>query len=97
MVIERIKIYGERVSGTRYMGFLMEKNFQLPVVQPMHSSVGGWKHGPPNLTNMDTSNTLIIVMFRDALDALDPPSSGGFEKAFVCFTLLIKRFPMLSE
>ena len=59
-MISKIKIYGERCSGTNYLENLIEKNFNVEILHQY-----GFKHffGFHNLENSD--NTLFICIFRN--------------------------------
>jgi len=68
MPITKYKIYGERLSGTNYVDFLMCENFQLSAIpnqQGLGDANGGWKHGVPRLNKLNLEETLFVVIFRD--------------------------------
>ena len=59
-MISKVKIYGERCSGTNYLEILIRKNFKVQIENQY-----GFKHffGFQNLENSD--NTLFICIIRD--------------------------------
>lgn len=61
-MIQNIKIYGERCSGTNYLIKLLEKNFDVDIISSFDV---GHKHffGFENLSKM--TNTLFICIVRD--------------------------------
>ena len=62
-MIEKVKIYGERCSGTNYLHALLEKNFNVKIADHIHEL--GHKHffGFENLS--ETDNVLFICIVRD--------------------------------
>ncbi len=62
-MIEKVKIYGERCSGTNYLQALIEKNFDVNIANHIHEY--GHKHffGFENLKKTD--NVLFICIVRD--------------------------------
>jgi len=67
MNITKIKIYGERCSGTNYLEQLILTNFNVKSLQTIY----GWKHffGYSQLKNTD--DTLFIGIVRDPTDWLN--------------------------
>lgn len=69
MIIKKIKIYGERNSGTNYLEQLLKKNIKnVDILLPGYKSGSGWKHGFPNMklfNNIDLDNVLFIFIIRD--------------------------------
>lgn len=67
MCIKKIKIFGERNSGTNYLEQLLKKNIKnIDILLPGYNSGSGWKHGFPNIklfNNLD--NVLFIFIIRD--------------------------------
>ena len=59
-MISKVKIYGERCSGTNYLEILISKNFKVQIINQY-----GFKHffGFHNLKN--TNDTLFICIIRD--------------------------------
>ena len=73
MSINKLKIYGERNSGTNYMEQLIRHNYRnLHILDNYFVGSGGtgWKHGIPYPNRYDKDSTLIIVVFRDLNDWL---------------------------
>ena len=68
-MISKVKIYGERCSGTNYLSNLIKKNFKTELIE--EDSIFGQKHffGFHNLENSD--NTLFICIFRHYYDWLN--------------------------
>lgn len=66
-MIRKIKIYGERNSGTNYLEKLLEKNIKnVTLISPRFKDGLGWKHGYPNLKLFDTlDDILFIFIIRD--------------------------------
>jgi hypothetical protein len=65
-MITKCKVYGERHSGTNYIAQLIDKNFVLDDLGFFHTKVGGWKHSPEKIGEIDTLTTLVLIIFRDA-------------------------------
>lgn len=67
MTIKKIKIYGERNSGTNYLEQLLKKNIKnVDILLSGYKSGSGWKHGFPNMklfNNLD--DVLFIFIIRD--------------------------------
>lgn len=64
--ITKIKIFGERNSGTNYIKRLLKKNIKSQVYfQSGHyKSKSGWKHGLPDSSKID-KQTLVIFIVRE--------------------------------
>ena len=65
--ITKIKIFGERNSGTNYIEKLLTKNIksQVYIESGNYKSKLGWKHGLPNQQKIDVNNTLVVCIIRD--------------------------------
>ena len=65
--ITKIKIFGERNSGTNYIEKLLTKNIksQVYIESGDYKSKLGWKHGLPNQQKIDVNNTLVVCIIRD--------------------------------
>jgi len=74
MSITKLKIYGERNSGTNYMEQLIRENYRNFHILNNNfiGNIGGtgWKHGIPCTNCYDRLSTLAIVLFRDLNDWL---------------------------
>tara|TARA_Y100000004_G_C8864492_1_gene390515 strand:+ start:244 stop:954 length:711 start_codon:yes stop_codon:yes gene_type:complete len=73
-MINNIKIYGERNSGTNFLTRLIRKNLRnINICSPLHKNhpdtkdKTGWKHGYPKLNNISKQDTLIIFIIRDLI------------------------------
>jgi hypothetical protein len=67
-MIKRIKIYGERNSGTRFVKQLIMKNIlNVKTCDGGYEKAYGWKHGIPKLNLFDNmiDDTLFIFIIRD--------------------------------
>tara|TARA_B110000971_G_scaffold134541_1_gene137646 strand:- start:7118 stop:7786 length:669 start_codon:yes stop_codon:yes gene_type:complete len=65
-MINSIKIYGERNSGTHYITQLLEQNtINIKLHSGNYKDITGWKHGYPKIDNYDTTTTLFIFLIRD--------------------------------
>ena len=72
-MINKIKIYGERNSGTNFLGQLLKSNLiNVSYFHPGHatgklSDGSGWKHGKPNFDFFKSTSdtTLFIFLIRD--------------------------------
>ena len=68
-MIDRIKIYGERNSGTRFLNSLLQKNTKnVNICDVGYKSDLGWKHGIPRISNFKKDfldKTLFIIIIRD--------------------------------
>jgi len=63
-MIEKIKLFGERNSGTRYTIGLLERHFEGNVCEGGDKS--GWKHGLPFVKDGDDSSRMLyIFVIRD--------------------------------
>ena len=64
--IIKIKIFGERNSGTNYIKKLLRKNIksQFNFVSGKYTSKSGWKHGLPDSSKID-KQTLVIFIVRE--------------------------------
>ena len=65
--IKQIKIFGERNSGTTFLGHLIQKNIKdIHVCGTMACSETGWKHGFPRIDLFnELDSTLFIFLIRD--------------------------------
>jgi len=65
-MINNIKVYGERNSGTHYVTQLLEENIQdVGLHSGFYKDITGWKHGYPKTENYDIKTTLFIFLIRD--------------------------------
>ena len=66
--IKKIKIFGERNSGTNFLEQLIQKNVKnIELYSSYYKGGSGWKHGYPklNLFKHKQDNTLFIFIIRD--------------------------------
>lgn len=66
--IEKVKIYGERNSGTNFISKLIKNNFKnIEFCKQTYNGGTGWKHGIPKLELFENTldNTLFIFIIRD--------------------------------
>jgi len=67
-MIENIKIFGERNSGTRFIQELIKKNVKkINILSPDYNRGTGWKHGTPKLNKFKNiiNKTLFVFIIRD--------------------------------
>lgn len=66
-MINEIKIYGERNSGTNFLKQTLENNLlNIKVLDGGYITNNWWKHGYPNINNYkETDNILFIFIIRD--------------------------------
>tara|TARA_B110000967_G_C18849211_1_gene543690 strand:- start:64 stop:744 length:681 start_codon:yes stop_codon:yes gene_type:complete len=67
-MIKKIKIFGERNSGTNFLNCLIEKNIKnIDICSSYYRDKTGWKHGTPKLDLYDNTidKTLFIFIIRD--------------------------------
>lgn len=67
-MIKKIKIYGERNSGTNFLQKLIEKNINNIELHPfVYNNKTGWKHSYPRLElfKNEINTTLFIFIIRD--------------------------------
>jgi hypothetical protein len=65
--INKIKIFGERNSGTNFLSQLIKNNVkEINILSSYYNGGSGWKHGFPKLELFDDINsTLFIFIIRD--------------------------------
>lgn len=66
-MIERIKIYGERNSGTNFLEELLRSNCEkINILKTKYNCHSGWKHGFPDISKYKIkSNILFVFIIRD--------------------------------
>jgi len=65
-LINNIKIFGERNSGTTFLQNLLQSNvINVNICSGAHNGGTGWKHGYPRLDFFENENTLFIFLIRD--------------------------------
>jgi hypothetical protein len=66
-MIKRVKIYGERNSGTRFLTQLIKRNVEfINLDKPEYNGGTGWKHGFPRMRYYNnTDEVLFIFIIRD--------------------------------
>jgi len=66
-MINKVKLFGERCSGTNYLNYLIETNFNVKLLKREF----GHKHGNPKIEDMQktsTDNILFVCIFRNPYD-----------------------------
>jgi len=65
-LINNIKIFGERNSGTTFLQNLLNSNItNVNIYSGAHNGGTGWKHGYPKLDFFEKEETLFIFLIRD--------------------------------
>lgn len=64
--INTYAIFGERASGTNYLNELFSRNFPNVPYTPNY----GWKHSVPKIDQKNSTQTLILAIFREPFDWL---------------------------
>jgi hypothetical protein len=66
-MIQKIKIFGERNSGTNFLQSLIKQNIKdIQILSTFYKGGSGWKHGYPKPDLFkDTKNILFIFIIRD--------------------------------
>ena len=70
-VLPKVKVYGERNSGTNFLQALLLQNCQCEVASPQYEY--GWKHGFPDekhLTKKERKTGVFIIVVRNVSDWL---------------------------
>ena len=63
--IKKIKVFGERNSGTNFLIKLLQKNININICSSYYKDKTGWKHGYPKINLEDIDETLYIFIIRD--------------------------------
>jgi len=66
-MIQKIKIFGERNSGTNFLESLIKENIKnIKILSGVYNGGSGWKHGYPKpYLFKEKKNTLFIFIVRD--------------------------------
>jgi hypothetical protein len=68
-MINEIKIYGERNSGTNFLKETLENNLlDIKVLDGCYKSNYGWKHGYPNINKYNKTDTILFIFIIRDLD-----------------------------
>lgn len=77
--IKKIKIFGERNSGTNFLRQLINNNIiKVELCSDFYKDKTGWKHGYPKLNFSEMDDTLFIFIIRD----LEPWLKSMFKKPY---------------